>query len=316
MRIRSARSDESAGVLALAVAFYAEGGFATEPDELATNLAVLVEDNSARVAVAVDQTTLVGFAITTVGFGLENGRIAVLEDLYMAPEHRRRGIGRSLVEDSARWAGTMGSSQVELVVAPNGQDVSHLFGYYANLGFLNDDRRLLSRPLVNSGHGAKFGREGAPSVRVERYTGPRSVLRPLFELAEDSPGQLDSYLHAGRVLVARSAGEIVGHLQLVDTGRPGVAEIKNMAVRPADQGRGLGGRLVSAALDLVAAENGSAVRVATAAADIDNLRFYQRHGFRLSAIERDAFTPATGYPEIRIDGIDLRDRVWLDHDLT
>jgi hypothetical protein len=73
---------------------------------------------------------------------------------------------------------------------------------------------------------------------------------------------------------------------------------------------------VSSALDLVAAENGSAVLVATAAADIDNLRFYQRHGFRLSAIERDAFTPATGYPEIRIDGIDLRDRVWLDHDLT
>ena len=52
--------------------------------------------------------------------------------------------------------------------------------------------------------------------------------------------------------------------------------------------------------------------VATAAADIGNLRFYQRCGFRFTAVERDAFGPATGYPEpIVIDGIPLRDRVWL-----
>ncbi len=35
----------------------------------------------------------------------------------------------------------------------------------------------------------------------------------------------------------------------------------------------------------------------------------------MRSIERDAFTPATGYPQqIVIDGIPLRDRVWLDHD--
>ena len=37
--------------------------------------------------------------------------------------------------------------------------------------------------------------------------------------------------------------------------------------------------------------------VATAAADLDNLRFYQRLGFRMLRIERDAFTPGFGYPE-------------------
>ena len=42
------------------------------------------------------------------------------------------------------------------------------------------------------------------------------------------------------------------------------------------------------------------------------LRFYQRLGFRLLRVERDAFTPAHGYPGgLRIDGIPLRDRVWL-----
>jgi hypothetical protein len=53
--------------------------------------------------------------------------------------------------------------------------------------------------------------------------------------------------------------------------------------------------------------------VATAAADVGNLRFYQRAGFRMRSVERDAFSPATGYPtETLIDGVELRDRVWLD----
>ncbi len=151
MRIRSAKPDEMPGLLALAAAFYSEGGFATKPDELAANLAILLTSDMARVAVAAENATLAGFAISTVEFGLEHGRIAILEDLYVAPEYRGRGIGRELVEDSVRWARTMGSRQVELVVAPNGQDVGHLFTYYASLGFLDEGRRLLSRPLFRTG---------------------------------------------------------------------------------------------------------------------------------------------------------------------
>jgi hypothetical protein len=71
--------------------------------------------------------------------------------------------------------------------------------------------------------------------------------------------------------------------------------------------------LIQAAIDLAAAESVTTILVATAAADIGNLRFYQRQGFRMRSVERDAFTPATGYPPgLLIDGIELRDRVWLD----
>ena len=58
-------------------------------------------------------------------------------------------------------------------------------------------------------------------VRVEPYSGPREDLRALFELAEDSPAELNSYLPTGQVLVALSGGEVIGHLQLIDTSRPG-----------------------------------------------------------------------------------------------
>jgi hypothetical protein len=113
----------------------------------------------------------------------------------------------------------------------------------------------------------------ADDVRIETYGGPRASLRALFELAEDSAAELDSYLDAGRVLVAASDDEIIGHLQLTGTGDPRQVEIKN-------------------------------------------LRFYQRQGFRMRSVERDAFTPATGYPPgLLIDGIELRDRVWLDREV-
>jgi GNAT superfamily N-acetyltransferase len=156
-----------------------------------------------------------------------------------------------------------------------------------------------------------------PTVGLEWYTGNRDTLRPLFELAEDSPTELDSYLHAGRVLVATTGTTVVGHLQLVDTDRPDRAELKNMAVREDQQSRGIGGRLIQAALGLLADEGRIAVRVATAAADTDNLRFYQRQGFRVCSVERDAFTARTGYPPAAaVGGMALRDRVWLDLRLT
>ena len=79
------------------------------------------------------------------------------------------------------------------------------------------------------------------------------------------------------------------------------------------RGRGIGRALVEAALALARGEARTELFVATAAADIGNLRFYQRLGFRMRSIERDAFTPATGYePGLHVDGIELRDRVWLD----
>jgi ribosomal protein S18 acetylase RimI-like enzyme len=153
----------------------------------------------------------------------------------------------------------------------------------------------------------------AGPVEVQRSSGPREELRGLFELAEDSPTQLDSYLHAGRVLVAVAGTHVIGHLQLVDTAQPRRSEIKNMAVRTDLQGRGVGALLVRAAIDLLSAESATSLAVATAAAGVGNLRFYQRQGFRMRSVERDAFGPATGYPPgIRVDGIGLRDRVWLD----
>jgi ribosomal protein S18 acetylase RimI-like enzyme len=149
-------------------------------------------------------------------------------------------------------------------------------------------------------------------VEIGWHTGQREELRALFALAEDSPQRLDAYLDQGRVLVAADDGEIVGYLQLVKTDMAGELELLSMAVVEERQGQGIGRALVDHAIAACRAEGVRTLRVATASADVGNLRFYQRQGFRVLRIERDAFTPAGGYPEgLTIEGIPLRDRVWL-----
>jgi GNAT superfamily N-acetyltransferase len=165
---------------------------------------------------------------------------------------------------------------------------------------------------------AALDRSDTEGLHVELHDGPRAALRPSFELAEDSASELDSYLDAGLVLVAvTGTGDVVGHLQLVGTEDPGTRELKSMAVRPDLQGRGVGARLVEAAVDLLTSEDANLLLVSTAAADPGNLRFYQRQGFRLRSVERDAFSEEAGYPPgLEIDGIELRDRVWLDRPIA
>jgi ribosomal protein S18 acetylase RimI-like enzyme len=154
------------------------------------------------------------------------------------------------------------------------------------------------------------------TVEVTWSDAPRSDLRWLFELAEDSEEQLNGYIDLGRVLVALEGATVIGHLQVVPGGAPRVLEIKSMAVAENNQGRGIGRLLVDAAVAHARAEGVATLVVSTATADVGTLRFYQRVGFRMLSVERDAFVPATGYPEpIDIDGIQLRDRVWLSMEL-
>jgi GNAT superfamily N-acetyltransferase len=147
--VRRARPGELPIVLDLATAFYAEDGFTTPVWQLRENLLVLLDSDSARVAVACRQNDeVLGFAITTLSFGLEYGRLAELEDLFVLPAHRRSGIGSALINDSADWARSRGCRALELVVAPNGANVDHLLNYYARQGFTSEGRQILSRDLV------------------------------------------------------------------------------------------------------------------------------------------------------------------------
>ena len=110
--------------------------------------------------------------------------------------------------------------------------------------------------------------------------------------------------------------EVIGHAQIIETDELGVFEIKSLAVIERRQREGVGHRLIEAAASYCRHRGARRLIVATAAADIDNLRFYQRQGFRMKCIVRDAFGPSNGYAKgLVVDGIALRDQVVFDRDL-
>lgn len=148
-QVRQGRPAELPTLVDLATAFYVEDGFTTPVSQLRENLLVLLASDDARVAVVCGaDDNIVGFAITTLSFGLETGLVAELEDLFVIPACRHTGIGSALIDDSADWARSRGCRVLELVVAPNGANVDHLFNYYAHQGFTSEGRQILSRDLA------------------------------------------------------------------------------------------------------------------------------------------------------------------------
>jgi len=150
-------------------------------------------------------------------------------------------------------------------------------------------------------------------MHIESYHGDRSTLLPFFALADDSPDNVSSYISLGEVVIARDGEVIVGHLQILETDRADVFELKSMAVSEKLRNRGIGRGLVDAAVVRCRDRNGRRLIVSTATAAIGNLRFYQRRGFRMYCVVQDAFRPATGYAEgVLVEGIPLRDQVFME----
>lgn len=146
--LRTARPDDLPELMGLAREFYDEDGFATSDAELDRNFRALLADRrSARICLAVQDGSAIGFALTTSRIVLESGVVAELQDLYVMPAHRRRGVATLLVDDAVAWSRAQQASLLEVVVAPNGRDVGHLFSYYGARGFRDEGRRLLALVL-------------------------------------------------------------------------------------------------------------------------------------------------------------------------
>lgn len=154
----------------------------------------------------------------------------------------------------------------------------------------------------------EVGSNPGPFV-IESFAGRRLDLLHLFAQADDSPDEIKRYMDDGELLVARRGEQLLGHIQCISTGEDW--EIKSVAVIESEQRCGIGTSLIHAALEAAWSSGARRVFLATATADIQNLRFYQRLGFRMDRVERDVFSVERGYASVKVDGIPIRDRVWL-----
>ena len=106
-----------------------------------------VTADDAPVYVAERDGVVVGM-VTLCVFTTLTGRKAYLDHLVVAPEARRRGVGRALMEYAIERARDAGASRVDLTARATKQAAHAL---YRSLGFEQRQTVLLRRPIRPEG---------------------------------------------------------------------------------------------------------------------------------------------------------------------
>jgi ribosomal protein S18 acetylase RimI-like enzyme len=142
----------------------------------------------------------------------------------------------------------------------------------------------------------------------------RDAYLPLLLLADPSEEIVRSYLDQGELYAwLTEEEETIGVIHLLES-QERVVEVKNISVRDRYQGQGHGKQMMEAALKLLKERGYRQVTVATGNSSIGNLAFYQKLGFRMSAIDHDYFVRHYQEP-IFENGIRCRDRIHLSRSL-
>jgi len=152
IREAGADSDSFEAALCLLERFFCEEGFSTRTQEMRASLHNMITASDSAVFLAWRGTEPVGVATVTTSVGVEYGRSAELEDLYVLPAERGKGVASALIEAVCAWCREMGVSAVLVTVTPEGEEEHKLLGYYQRRGFLNTRRLILERTLDDHLH--------------------------------------------------------------------------------------------------------------------------------------------------------------------
>lgn len=145
--IHQVKADEFEAAFFLLERFFREEGFDTPAEAMRASLHAMLHDQGCAVFLAWLEGEAVGVATVTTSLGIEYGRSAELDDLYVLPQARGRGIASALIEAVCSWCREQGVTAVLVTVTPQGATEHKLLDYYARRGFANTGRLILERAL-------------------------------------------------------------------------------------------------------------------------------------------------------------------------
>jgi ribosomal protein S18 acetylase RimI-like enzyme len=165
----------------------------------------------------------------------------------------------------------------------------------------------------------------SPAAVVVRALGPDDLASAEALVAATLAGRHQARLGATvDVLALPGLGAWAGDrlVGLATWSPPGAgrrSELAALAVAGDHRGRGVGAALVEAAAEAARAAGAVAQWLVTTNDNLDALRLYQRHGYRLTALRPGALDVARAskpsIPRLGRDGIPLRDELVLQRDL-
>lgn len=126
-------------------------------------------------------------------------------------------------------------------------------------------------------------------IEIKPVNNNRSSLLKILLLADPDPKQIAKYLEVADVFAIMVGPQILGAVAVLKKNDT-IVEIKNIAVLPAYRGRGLASYTISNLFEHYHQLGYSQMKVGTANSSLDNLRFYQKLGFRFNSIQPNYFT--------------------------
>jgi aminoglycoside 6'-N-acetyltransferase I len=141
--IRQIGLESYEAAFALLERFFREEGFDTPERDMRPSLSTLLVDPNSTVFLAEEGGRAVGVATVTSSVGVEYGRSAELEDLYVLPQARGRGVGKGLIEAVRAWCRRKGCTALQVVVTPEGEARHRLTDFYRRRGFAHTGRVIL-----------------------------------------------------------------------------------------------------------------------------------------------------------------------------
>jgi aminoglycoside 6'-N-acetyltransferase I len=133
--------------LSLLERFFLEEGFSTPTHEMRASLQTMITSPNSAVFLARHDTEAVGVATVNSTVGIEYGRSAELEDLYVPPDERGRGVASTLIEAVCAWCQEKRVNVILVTVTPGGETRHALLDFYQRRGFTNTKRIVMQREI-------------------------------------------------------------------------------------------------------------------------------------------------------------------------
>jgi ribosomal protein S18 acetylase RimI-like enzyme len=151
--MRQATTQDLGDLLELMQEFYAEAGYSLNPDRArAAFLPLLTDGQLGQVWLAEAEGHVAGHLVLTFCYSMEHGgRSAFIDDLFVRPALRNRGVGRALVGHARAICEELGVRAMHLEVARTNAPAQAI---YRAVGFVSTDRELLTLPLAAPTHAA------------------------------------------------------------------------------------------------------------------------------------------------------------------
>ncbi len=146
--IRAATPDDAGALVKMMLPFNAEEGVETSEGALEAGVAALLAGPGGALIAEVGGVPS-GYAAYSDGFDIEfGGRLGVLNELWVVPRHRGKGVGRRLIAAAEAALVARGAAAMQLLVRPDNGGAQSLYRHH---DFNFDPRLLMTKRLSPPG---------------------------------------------------------------------------------------------------------------------------------------------------------------------